>query len=189
MASATWIFLRSGNKSKDEAALKILKEQLNWDEMFEGKDHLKGDKPEKEDGMEAILNLALGPFRLMNPRELEQVVLEKTTGGPLHSFLASDYKALSFTVKLLQHPRALPYMGRMVDQRHKFYFFIGFVIFTMIGFYMYRRSKFKGRTFVDTFFQRIFLFIFAMTIRLGVLVLLFYKELTPIYQLGSTHFN
>ena len=117
--------------------IKTLKEQINWedlqDKMFAGKNQkLRGEKPLKANGMEEILNVSLSSLRLMNPRELEQVVLEHTAGGPLHSLLSKDYKSLSYVVKLMQDPKALPFFGRMVDQRNKFYIFLGFVLFSFI---------------------------------------------------------
>jgi hypothetical protein len=173
--------------------IKTLKAQLNLneihDEMFSGnKSHLKGDPPEKPNGVEELTNIALAQFRVMNPRELEQLILEQTAGGPIHSFLASDYKSLSFVVKVMQHPRALPYLGRMLDQRHKFYIFLAVVVLSFIGLFIYKRKKFKGQSYFSTLIPRFVIFFLATVVRMLVLILLFHKELKPLYEVASAHF-
>ena len=178
----------SNNEKAMAETMRTLREQLDLDQMFEGKEHLRGDPAQKPNGAEDMLNLSLSSFRLTNPRQLEQMILEQTKGGPIHSFLARDYKSLSYVVKVLQDPKALPYLGRIVDQRNKTYIFIGVIILTMIVLFIYKRKKFRGQSFFATLVPRFVIFLGALVFKMSVLILLFHKELTPLYKLTSSHF-
>ena len=78
-------------------------------------------------------------------------------------------------------------LGRMVDQRTKFYIFLGIVLTSIIVLYFYKRKKFKDLGFVATIFPRMFLFFGAMIFRFLVLGLLFYKEVSPMIKLTYDH--
>jgi len=187
------VFEEGKGKNIDEI-VKLLKEQMNWNQvqekMFSGKNkNLKGEKPLKANGMEELLNVSLSSFRLMNPRELEQVVLEHTAGGPLHSILSKDYKSLSYVVKLMQDPKALPFFGRMVDQKNKFYIFLGFMLLSFIILYIYKKKRFANQSFFSTLIPRFFLFLGVVFCRLLVFIAIFYKELSPFFEVTNSHFS
>jgi len=182
-------------KEKDVGAIiKTLKEQMNWgqtqEQMFSGKNkNLKGEKPLMANGMEELMNVSLSPFRIMNPRELEQVVLENTAGGPLHAHLAKNYKSLSYVVKVMQDPKALPFLGRMVDQKNKFYLFLGFMLISFIALYTYKKQKFGNQSYFSTLIPRLILFVISGVVRFIVLIAIFYKELKPIFEVTFSHFT
>lgn len=148
------------------------------------KDLLKGNASE-------MVKLMLQQFAHVGPDQLKARLLAANEGKPQGNFLKNNPKFLDFVVAAFKHPNALPDFARILDQRQKLTYFVGFNIFIFIFGMWYKRvqkNRNQNKDMTKSMNQFIFRTIFLFGIRIAGFVAFFHNEVGALFGVFKTTF-
>jgi len=140
---------------------------------------------EKQGTLNSLVSMSLQSFRGMSDTQLKSHLNERIGGSPIGPLYKKAPKLQNFLVRALKDEKALPSFFSIIEQKKKFYTYLGVTLFTMIISWLWKRKmKQVERPFFESFMAFLFRFSFVWGVRIGAMFYLFSKELGPIVNLA-----
>jgi len=152
-------------------------------------DLIREGKKLKPEQYSDFLKKILKPFQLFKQHQLVKILKTGGNNPSVKRLLNENPKLTDFMARLLRDKLALPQLAKIAAQKEKIYFFLGFVIFTVIfGWILKRRASKLDHGFILSLFHSIKRFVFFMVLRFGVFVFIFAENISPTWKIFKKSF-
>jgi hypothetical protein len=172
--------------SSDEEKVKPF---VKWDSQADIQKNKMKDKDLKKISYFNALKSTLEPLQKMREEELNKLLLENTKGTNAGKYIMYFPKISLFAVRLIKDPKALPYLGKIVDDQDKLIRFLGIMISTLLfGIVLKRMLKREGRSIlmaVTFWFVRLLI---LACLRLGIIYYFYSSEISPTLSIAAKTF-
>jgi len=133
---------------------------------------------------EQLLKGSIITFRLISEESLRTLLLNKTEGTFINSFLYSYPRAFLYFIRVLRDETAIPSLYGIIKDRVRLFTFIAVnIVLIVIAFLVKRYVNMSRRSFfekIQSWFVRL---VFFTALGLGVLIFFFHAELAPLWRI------
>lgn len=137
----------------------------------------------------AALRVALGPLQKMSEAELLNLLRENSKDSPAVEYINHYPKLALFAVRLIKDAEALPALLKILDDQKKLIRFGGLMLFTIVFAFILRRLlKKEGRSVLMALSLWLLRFLIITSLRFGIIVYFYGKEIEPTFNLVTKTF-
>ncbi len=135
------------------------------------------------------LRVALAPLQKMSENQLVTILKENTKGGSAEVYVERFPKLSVFVVRLIKDAEALPMLAKILDDQDKLIRFGGIMLLTVLfGFFLKRFMKKEGRSILEAIGFWFFRFLIMTSLRFGILIYFYGKEIEPTFSVAYRTF-
>lgn len=135
------------------------------------------------------MRVALEPLQKMHENQLVTILRSNTEGSSMAPYIERYPKLTLFAVRLIKEPEALPSLAKIVDDQDKLIRFGGIMLLTiLVGFLLKRLMKKEGRSVLEALGFWFFRFLIMTSLRFGILIYFYGKEIEPTFSVAAKTF-
>lgn len=159
-----------------------------YNEAFKQLQSELGDDLMDDKSYSNLLKIAIAPYKGKTEPEIRDLLIERYQDTFFGKMLIKYPKIMNFITATIADPVALPRLGKIIDERNKFYRYIWVNLGVFLMSYIMRRVFLKNKSFGQKIRIHIVIFSIMTFVRISIFLFFFNFEVERVFEIFSNIF-